>query len=237
MVVFRSAADAQAVGAPIIRMFATGFGRMPDPPELLELVAAIRAGIPLGAMADRLVAGPEFLARHGPDGPPNPHFVRALFWAIDGEATADEDCARLLAPPGASRAGVLLAGEPVVAGRGAAFRAGGEPVPRRPASGGRRRLPTVAGMRTGPPAGALAAIARHAGTPGDRALDLARFSLVPDTCLPARPDLVEESVAALSAQIYGRTLGVPAGLRCRPCRRMSRAAVQSPGRTGGRGCG
>ena len=192
MTVFRSAQDAYAVGGPIVRLLVTAFGRVPHAPELQSAVAAARRGESLAQLAETLMAGAEFFARHGPDGPPDKHYLLALFWAVDGENPAPEDAA-LIAPP-ATRAGVLLA---VSQSRRAHD---GIPLVDNVYPDGLPPEDDVAyqlWLDANPPA-AAAARARHAAT-----VDGPLFSLIL-TVPAARPDLVEETLAALSAQLYPR---------------------------------
>ena len=104
---FRSAAEARSLGAPLVRLFVTGLARSPSPSELAPMVERLRAGDDLGDAAAVMAAGAEFLARHGPAGPPDGHYVRALFWAIDGRDPPDGETERLLAQPAATRASLL----------------------------------------------------------------------------------------------------------------------------------
>ena len=104
---FRSAAEARSLGAPLVRLFVTGLARSPSPSELAPMVERLRAGDDLGDAAAVMAAGAEFLSRHGPAGPPDHHYVRALFWAIDGQDPPDGETERLLAQPAASRASLL----------------------------------------------------------------------------------------------------------------------------------
>ena len=104
---FRSAAEARSRGAPLVRLFVTGLARAPSPAELAPLLERLRAGDDLADAAVAMAASDEFIARHGPDGPPDQHYVRALFWAIDGRDPPESEMARLLAQPKPSRASLL----------------------------------------------------------------------------------------------------------------------------------
>ena len=192
MTIFTSAADAHAVGAPVIRLFVTALGRTPDPPGLQALVTQRRRGDSLTQLVETIVNGTEFLARHGPPGPPDGHYLRTLFWAIDGEDAADEDNA-LLTPP-ATRASVLLAvSQSQRAREGVGVAANLYPDGLPPEDDVAYQLWLEANPDS--PDGAVA-LARHAAT-----LPAALFSLI--LIVPtARPDLVEETVASLSAQVW-----------------------------------
>ena len=104
---FRSAAEARSLGAPLVRLFVTGLARSPSPSELAPLLDRLREGDDLGDAAAEMVASSEFLARHGPAGPADRHYVRALFWAIDGQDPPEAETARLLAQSNPSRASLL----------------------------------------------------------------------------------------------------------------------------------
>ncbi len=104
---FRSAAEARTLGAPLVRLFVTGLARSPSPSELAPLLDRLRAGDDLGDAAAAMTASSEFLARHGPAGPVDRHYIRALFWAIDGQDPPETEIARLLAQSNPSRASLL----------------------------------------------------------------------------------------------------------------------------------
>ena len=104
---FRSTAEARTLGAPVVRLFVTGLARSPVFAELAPLVERLRAGDDLGDAAVAMAASPEFLNRHGPDGPPDADYIRALFWAIDGQDPPDAERDRLLAQINPSRASLL----------------------------------------------------------------------------------------------------------------------------------
>ena len=191
--IFHASADARALGAPLVRLFVAALGRTPDPPSLQALVQQRRRGGSLAEIADALAGGAEFLARHGPPGPPDEHYLRALFWAVDGHDPADGDAA-LLAPP-ATRAGVLLAvGQSERARDGVGLAANLYPDGLPPEDDVAYQLWLEAGQG----AEDMAAQARHAASLPD-----ALFSLVL-VVPPARPDLVEETLASLAAQIWPR---------------------------------
>jgi GT2 family glycosyltransferase len=107
MTPFYSSTDAHNTGAPIVRLFVTALARPPDRPGLDSLVSAWRAGTDLLGLAEAIVALPEFLSRHGPDSPPDSHYLRALFWAVDGVDPGETDGALLV--PSTTRAALLLA--------------------------------------------------------------------------------------------------------------------------------
>ena len=104
---FRSAAEARSLGAPLVRLFVTGLARSPSPSELAPLLDRLREGDDLGDAAAEMAASGEFLARHGPAGPADRHYIRALFWAIDGQDPPEAETARLLAQSNPSRASLL----------------------------------------------------------------------------------------------------------------------------------
>ncbi len=192
MIGFRSAAEAYDVGAPLVRLFVAALGRRPDAPSLQALVQRRRRGGSLAEIAEAVAGGAEFLARHGPPGPPDEHYLRALFWAVDGEDAADDDAA-LLAPP-ATRASVLLAVSQSERGKdGVGLAANLYPDGLPPEDDVAYQI-WLDADRNSPED--TVALARHAAS-----LPAALFSiivLVP----PARPDLVEETVTSLAAQIW-----------------------------------
>ena len=104
---FRSAAVARSLGEPLVRLFATALARSPSASELTGLAQRMRAGDDLGEIAIWMTGTDEFLARHGPDGPPDRHYLRALFWAVTGQDPPDPERDRLLAQPNATRASLL----------------------------------------------------------------------------------------------------------------------------------
>ncbi len=104
---FRSAAEARSLGEPLVRLFATALARSPSASELTGLTQRMRAGDDLGEIAIWLTGTDEFLARHGPDGPPDRHYLRALFWAVTGQDPPDLERDRLLAQSNATRASLL----------------------------------------------------------------------------------------------------------------------------------
>ena len=104
---FRSASEARTLGAPLVRLFVTGLARAPSPFELAPLLERLRAGDDLGDAAAAMAASSEFLARHGPHGPADRHYIRALFWAIDGQDPPEAETARLLGQPKPSRGSLL----------------------------------------------------------------------------------------------------------------------------------
>ena len=211
MVIFQSAADAQKFGAPIVRLFITGLARLPDPPTLQKLVAQVRSGATLGDIADHLAASPEFLARHGPAGPPTHHYVQSLFWAIDTDNTPTAQSTELAAQPGATRASLLLEiSQSRRARDGIGLAASLYPDGLPPEDDVAYQL-WLEVQRNSPDT--MAAIARHAAALVP-ILDRARFSLILQVP-PIRPDLVEETVASLTAQLWPRwecLLLCPAGL-------------------------
>ena len=197
--IFDSAIDAQTVGAPIIRLFVTALGRKPDLPSLTDLVARARAGASLAGLAGDITGRAEFLARHGPAGPPDQHYIRSLFWAIDGAETADADIARMLAQPGSSRVSLLLeASRSPRALAGLDLIANLYPQGLPPDDTVAYQLWLEAAQDELDTSGAdqMAAIVSHAAT-----LPPATFSLILHVP-PARADLVEETLASLSAQVW-----------------------------------
>ena len=193
MTLFRSASDAHTVGAPIVRLFVTALGRTPDPLGLQGLLAHRRRGGSLASVAEAIAGSGEFLSRHGPPGPPDEAYLRALFWAIDGEDPQDEDAA-LLAPP-ATRASVLLAAsqsERAEQGIGLAANLYPDGLP--PEDDVAYQLWLWAHPDT--PEKDAVAVARHAAS-----LPPVLFSLVL-LVPPARPDLVAGTVDSLAAQIW-----------------------------------
>ena len=194
MTLFRSAADAHAVGAPIVRLFRTALGRTPDLPSLQPLVARRRRGDALPDLADALASGAEFLARHGPPGPPDGHYLRSLFWAVDGEDPADEDAAWLT--PLATRAGVLLQVSQSARARDAVGLAANLYPDGLPPEDDVAYQLWLEAIQHQPDD--AAAQARHAA-----GLPPALFSLIL-LVPPARPDLVAETVASLVAQLWPR---------------------------------
>ena len=192
MTIFRSAVDAQTVGAPIARLFITALGRTPDMPGLQALVTQRRRGNSLADVAEAVTGGAEFLARHGPPGLPDAQYLRALFWAVDGEDPADADIGLLT--PAATRASVLLAVSQSkraqdAVGLASSLYPDGLP----PEDDVAYQLWLDANQAT--PEDTVAE-ARHAAT-----LPAALFSLIL-LVPPARPDLVEETLASLAAQIW-----------------------------------
>jgi GT2 family glycosyltransferase len=205
MTSFHSATDAHSTGAPLIRLFVTALARRPDPQGLDTLVATRRAGTDWLGLAEAIVAMPEFLSRHGPDGPPDEHYLRALFWAVDGTDPDEADHA-YLAPP-ATRATVLLAVSQSHRAH-AAIALGASLFP-----DGLPPDDDVAYQlwleQTAPSGLEQATLARHA-----LCLPPALFSailVVP----PVRPDLVVETVESLRNQVWPRwecVLACPPGL-------------------------
>ena len=192
MTTFRSAAEAYAVGAPVVRLLVIALGRSPDAGSLQSLVARRRRGGSLADIASAIVDDAEFLARHGPPGPPDQHYLRALFWAVDGQDPADADAALLASA--ATRASVLLAvSQSARALAGIDLMANLYPDGLPPEDDVAYQLWLDA--ERSPPAHGVAA-ARHAAS-----LPPALFSLILPIP-PARPDLVEETVASLAAQIW-----------------------------------
>jgi GT2 family glycosyltransferase len=192
MTIFRSAQDAYTVGAPIVRLLVTALGRTPHAPELQSAVQAARRGQSLEQLAQSLVGGAEFHSRHGPSGPPDSHYLLALFWAVDGENPSPEDAA-LLAPL-ATRTSVLLAvSQSRRAQDGISLVDNLYPDGLPPEDDVAYQL----WLDANPPAGAAARV-RHAAT-----VDGPLFSLILTVPI-ARPDLVDETVASLSAQFYPR---------------------------------
>ncbi len=118
-VTVRSAADARVVAAPLVRLFITGLARPPSRSELEQPALRLQAGDDLGAFAAEMAASAEFIARHGPDGPPDDHYLRALFWAAFGEEPPALDRDRLLGQPNATRASLLAQVSQSVAARAA----------------------------------------------------------------------------------------------------------------------
>ncbi len=104
---FRSAAEARALGAPLVRLFVTGLARSPEPAELVPLVERLRAGDDLTDAAVAMAQSGEFTQRHGPDGPPDANYVRALFWASIGTDPPAPERDRLLVQPNTTRASLL----------------------------------------------------------------------------------------------------------------------------------
>ena len=192
--IFHASADAYAVGAPLVRLFVVALGRTPDPPSLQALVQQRRRGGSLAEIADALTGGAEFLARHGPPGPPDEHYLRALFWAVDDQDPADEDIALLASP--ASRAGVLLAvsqSERARDGVGLAANLYPDGLPPEDDVAYQLWLDAGHGEQED-----MAAQARHAASLPDALFSL--ILVVP----PARPDLLEETLASLAVQIWPR---------------------------------
>lgn len=202
---FHSAIEARTAGGPIVRVFVAALGRHPDMPALEKLVVLRRAGKSLQALADVIVAQPEFLARHGPDGSPDRHYLRALFWAVDGDEPGATDLG-LLAQP-ATRADVLLSVSQSARARqhikvDAVLFPDGLPAD-----------DDVAYQfwveRTEPDGAVLAQVARHA-----ESLPPVLLSAVM-VVSPVRPDLVVETVQSLSAQLWPHwdcVLACPPGL-------------------------
>jgi hypothetical protein len=100
---FLSSQDARAVGAPIVCLLVCALDRIPRKDDLAPLVARFRAGESLADLAAAIAASDEFLARHGPAGPPDTHYATALYAAIDGQ-DPPADVATILALSGMSRA-------------------------------------------------------------------------------------------------------------------------------------
>ncbi|WP_158743147.1 glycosyltransferase family 2 protein [Acidisphaera sp. L21] len=193
------------MGAPIVRLFITALGRLPDLPGLDTLVAARRAGTGLLGLAEAIVAQPEFLSRHGPDGPPDEDYLRALFWAVDGTDPDEADRA-LLAPP-ATRATILLA---VSQSRRAQ---GGIALDEALFPDGLPPDDDVAYQMwlemTALSASSQAKLGRHAASLSP--IRLSAILVVP----PVRPDLVVETIESLSAQLWPHwdcVLACPPGL-------------------------
>lgn len=222
MTLFTSAAAAHAVGAPLVRLFVTALGRIPDEIGLRALVERRRRGEDLPQIASTLTGITEFLARHGPTGPPDEHYLRALFWAVDGEDPADED-ATLLAPF-ATRASVLLAVSQSPRARDAIGLAENlYPDGLLPEDDLAYQLWLEAGHDVAK-TDTLALVRHAAGLP--RAL----VSLVVPVPT-ARPDLLEETIASLRAQIWPHwecLLLCPDTLPPHVWRAIERLAVEVP---------
>ncbi len=192
MTIFRSAKDAQTVGAPLVRLLVTALGHKPDAASLQALVTQRQRGSSLAEIADRVANGPEFLTRHGLPGAMDGQYLRALFWAVDGADPGEADAA-LLAPP-ARRASVLLAvSQSPRAHDAISLAANIFPDGLPPEDDVAYQLWLGASPRS--PDDDLALIRHAAGLPA------ASFSLILSVP-PARPDLVEETVASLRAQIW-----------------------------------
>jgi GT2 family glycosyltransferase len=180
------------MGAPLVRLFRTALGRTPDAVALQALVARRRRGDSLAEIAEGLAGGAEFAARHGPPGPPDDHYLRSLFWAIDGLDPADVDAA-LLTPP-ATRASILLTiSQSGRAQAGVGLTANLYPDGLPPEDDVAYQL-WLDAEHTRPED--AVALARHAAS-----LPATLFSLIL-IVPPARPDLVEETVESLGAQIW-----------------------------------
>jgi GT2 family glycosyltransferase len=190
---FLSSQDARAVGAPIVCLLVCALDRIPRKDDLAPLVARFRAGESLADLAAAIAASDEFLARHGPAGPPDTHYATALYAAIDGQ-DPPADVATILALSGMSRARLLL--EVSMSGRArsgvdliANLYPGGLP----PQDDVAYQLWLETYEHDAPDLAASVHSAAHLS-----AVRFAVFVRVP----PIRPDLVGETIAALRAQIF-----------------------------------
>lgn len=192
MMIFHFAADTYDIGAPLIRLLIIALGRKPGKFELQALVTRYRGGEDLARIVDSIAGSTEFAARHGPSGPADAHYLRSLYWEIDGQDPAPEDAA-LLIPP-ASRAGVLLAvsqSSRALSGISLIESLYPDGLPPEDDVAYQLWLDTIRDT----PADIVSQV-QHAAT-----LPVVLFSLI--LPVPAvRPDLVEETVASLGRQIW-----------------------------------
>jgi GT2 family glycosyltransferase len=191
--IFYAASDVRAFAAPILRLFVTALGRAPRAAELAPLVARLRAGESLAALAASIASSNEFLARHGPAGPADHHYLTALYEAVDAgglPAHAADDLLR----PGVTRESLLLGvSSSARAQRGIDVIATLYPEGLPPDDDVAYQLWLEAYPQD---PGELSAAAQYAVELPPRHFTV--FVRVP----PVRPDLVEETVASLSAQLW-----------------------------------
>jgi GT2 family glycosyltransferase len=212
--IFCDANDANEFGAPVVRLLVTALGRVPGSADLAPLVTRLRAGEGLADLAKSVAGSDEFLARHGPAGAVDQHYVRALYWAVDGADPAPGQMADVFGQQGVTRESLLL--EVSCSSRAqrgidliahlyphglppeddVAYQLWLEAYPRDPAE--------------------LAAAARHAARLPPHHFTL--FMRVP----PVRPDLVEETVDSLCRQLWPHWACV---LLCADLPPRARAAV------------